>query len=60
MIFCDKMQAKRSNVDRVFAEMCEEVAEHSSQYLEAALSLIDLMKTQKLKAKTMATLSKYA
>ncbi len=47
------------DVDEVIAEMCETIAELSPEYVEAALILVDLMKTNKIKAKTMANLSQY-
>ncbi len=50
----------RETVDEVIAEMCETIAERSPQYLEASLALIDLIKINTIKAKTMATLSQYA
>jgi hypothetical protein len=50
----------REEVDEVIAEMCEMIAERSPQNLEASLALINLIKVKNIKAKTMATLSKYA
>ena len=47
-------------IDEVISDMCETIAKQSPQDLEAFLTLVNMIKTKTIKAKTIGILSKYA
>ena len=49
----------RRAIDMVIADMCETIAKKSSQNLESSLVILDMIQTKKIKAETLAILSKY-
>lgn len=51
--------ADKQDVDEVIQKACEIIAENSKSNIEIALSLVDVMKTKSVKAKTLAQLSKH-